>query len=164
MFYGHQAALIGASVFCHACRSVGLIAKAGGPRRSMHHGDEIALDGDVLLCGCGQPPRMIASMQRFAWCDDLAETMGAVTSASTASGGVTSVVVSNYDEQIEAGQQAPADGYPYFIETDDGRVFSGRLDAGRCLPRVCSEGSASYAVFWGDEALGKTSWGVSDAE
>lgn len=32
-FFGHQAALIGGRAYCEGCNSVGIIAKAGGPRR-----------------------------------------------------------------------------------------------------------------------------------
>ena len=78
---------------------------------------------------------------------------GVVTSSRTASGGVTSVLVGQYDEQVEAKRGERFDEYPYFIETADGRVFSGRLDASRRLPRVHTAVSDNYTVFWGDDAL-----------
>jgi len=31
---------------------------------------------------------------------------------------------------------ASLDGYPFFVETVDGRIFSGRVDSDRLLPRV----------------------------
>ncbi|MCX4144811.1 MULTISPECIES: PAAR domain-containing protein [Paraburkholderia] len=154
-FYGHQAAMIGAGVCCNACKSTGVIAKAGGPRRRKHHGNEIALDGDILLCGCTRSPRMVASMQRNARFDDLAETMGVVASARTAGGGVASVLLGAYDEQVEARRGARIEGYPYFIETEDGRVFSGRLESGCRLPRVYTAVSDNYTVYWGDDALAR---------
>ncbi|MFM0731540.1 PAAR domain-containing protein [Paraburkholderia sediminicola] len=154
-FYGHQAAMIGAGVYCNACKSTGVIAKAGGPRRRKHHGSEIVLDGDILLCGCAQPPRMIASMQRNARFDDLAETMGVVASARTVSGGVTSMVTSAYDEQVEPSRGTLIEGYPYFIETQDGRVFSGRLESGHRLQRVYTATPDNYTIFWGDDALAR---------
>ncbi|MFL9917178.1 hypothetical protein PQR75_17645 [Paraburkholderia fungorum] len=42
----------------------------------------------------------------------MAETMGSVTSAMTANGGVTPVMTGIYDEQVEAKREAPVDGYP----------------------------------------------------
>lgn len=73
---GHQAALVGGTAFCRACGSRGVIAKAGGARRSSLHGREIALEGDVLDCRCVTPPRMVASVQRTVWFDDRGESGG----------------------------------------------------------------------------------------
>ena len=55
-------------------------------------------------------------------------------------------------------------GYPYYIETADGRVHSGVLDANGELPRVhTGDGSGDYTVYWGDEAIAKKHTGVSHA-
>ena len=67
---GHRIALIGGRVQCEGCRSVGVIAKAGGPYRMLHCGVEQALEGDVVLCGCPVPPLLIAKRQRLCSCDD----------------------------------------------------------------------------------------------
>ncbi len=123
---------------------MGVIAKAGGPRRINHTPHEIALDGDVLLCRCATSPRMIARMQSTFTHDDMAESMGVVTSSRTASSGVASVLIGLYDEQIEAKCGASFEGYPYFIQTEDGRVFSGLRSI-----------SDNYTVFWGDDALAR---------
>ncbi|WP_370469605.1 PAAR domain-containing protein [Caballeronia sp. SBC2] len=72
---GHQVALIGASVHCNACNSDGPIVKAGGPRRPWHHGVEVAHEGDIVLCKCARPPRMIALMQNSSHNDDMAESL-----------------------------------------------------------------------------------------
>lgn len=73
-----------------------------------------------------------------------------------------------FDEQIEAVTLGCAatvqEGYPYFIETADGRIHSGVLDASGELPRVnTGDGSGNYTVFWGDEAIAKKRDGVSHA-
>jgi len=34
-FFGHRPALIGGRAYCEGCNSVGIIAKAGGPRRPL---------------------------------------------------------------------------------------------------------------------------------
>lgn len=56
---GHQVALIGGSASCEACKNIGMIAKAGGPRRINFMG-ETAADDDVVLCSCPKPPRIVA--------------------------------------------------------------------------------------------------------
>ncbi|AMH43378.1 PAAR domain-containing protein [Burkholderia sp. PAMC 26561] len=75
---GHQVALIGASAYCNACNSTGSIVKAGGPRRPWHRGVEVAHDGDIVLCKCAKPPRMIATMQSTSTNDDMIESRGEV--------------------------------------------------------------------------------------
>ena len=76
---GHEVALIGALVHCNACNSSGPLVKAGGPRRPWHRGVEVAHEGDIVLCKCGQPPRMIATMQSTSRNDDMVESMGNVS-------------------------------------------------------------------------------------
>lgn len=154
---GHPVAFIGGTAFCNACSSVGVVAKAGGPRRRKHCGTEIALEGDILLCKCPTPPRMVAAMQSTSRHDDMAESMGTVTSNRTVDGEVSSVAMGTYDEQVEAKQDKRFEGYPYFIETEDGRVFSGRVDTSCQLPRVYTDAATSYTVLWGDEALTRQS-------
>jgi uncharacterized Zn-binding protein involved in type VI secretion len=81
---GRQVALIGALVHCNACNNSGPIVKAGGPRRPWHHGVEVAHEGDIVLCKCARPPRMIASMQSSFRNDDMAESLGDVSSCHQA--------------------------------------------------------------------------------
>jgi hypothetical protein len=73
---GHQVALIGKTAFCQACKSTGTIAKAGGPKRLNFMG-ETAADGDIVLCRCSTPPKIVAALSGESWCDDDIETKGA---------------------------------------------------------------------------------------
>lgn len=63
--FGHRLALIGGRAYCEGCNSVGIIAKAGGPRRGCFHGAEMALEGDVVVCHCPVPPPLVSG-QRYA--------------------------------------------------------------------------------------------------
>lgn len=167
LVHGHQAALIGGSAFCIACQSTGIIAKAGGPYRLKFQG-EVALDGDIVLCGCSTPPGITALLAGEAWCDDGLKGHGEVISSRTIKGRIVSIKKGAFDEQVEAktsgsAAQGPV-GYPYYIETADGRVHSGVLDASGELPRVhTGDGSGDYTVYWGDEAIAKKHTGVSHA-
>ncbi|MFM0243147.1 PAAR domain-containing protein [Paraburkholderia phytofirmans] len=151
---GRQVALIGGTAYCEACKSAGTIAKAGGPRRIDFMG-ETAADRDIVLCKCPSPPHILATLSGESWCDDMAESLGEVASSPTVSGGVASVAIGAYDEQIRATGRGASAGYPYFIETAHGRTFSGRLDHGGHLPRVHSDAADDYTVHWGDAALAK---------
>lgn len=84
--YGYRVALIGGRAYCEGCNSVGIIAKAGGPRRPEFI-SEAALEGDVVICHCPVPQPILSKLQQTATCDDGAwYAVGAESSvASTAS-------------------------------------------------------------------------------
>jgi uncharacterized Zn-binding protein involved in type VI secretion len=70
-FHGHKTALIGNEAYCQKCKSTGTLAKAGGPSRLKYHTTrEAALDGDIVLCGCPTPHRIIAKLAGESWCED----------------------------------------------------------------------------------------------
>jgi hypothetical protein len=149
-----QVALIGGIAYCEACKSTGAIAKAGGPRRIQFMG-ETAADGDIVLCNCATPPRIVATLAGNSWCDDLAETKSVAASSRTVSDVVSSAVVSGYDEQVRIVGRSAFEGYPYLVETSDGRTVSGRLANDGKLPRIYTDTAGDYSVYWGDEALAK---------
>lgn len=72
---GHQVALIGGRAFCEGCNSVGIIAKAGGPRR-MGFITEIALEGDVVICHCPKPQPIKSVLQSTSTYDDMMARRG----------------------------------------------------------------------------------------
>ncbi|KGB93522.1 MULTISPECIES: PAAR domain-containing protein [Burkholderia] len=153
---GRQVALIGGLAFCDACQGTGPIAKAGGPRRLKFMG-ETAADGDVVLCGCPTPPRIVAVLAGESWCDDMAETSGVVTSGRNRDGSVVSIIAGTYDESVHVIGSGASIGYPYVIETSDGRIHSGHLDDRGYLPRIHTASEDEYIVYWGDEALARLS-------
>mgnify|MGYP003583072012 FL=1 len=63
-------ALVGGRAYCEGCNSVGIIAKAGGPRRGCFHGAEIALEGDVVVCHCPVPPPLVSRLPYVPVYDD----------------------------------------------------------------------------------------------
>lgn len=86
LFHGHQAALIGGEVYCPVCRTTGYIAKDGGPRRMNLFFSELAAHDDVVVCGCPEHPRIFAQLAGEAWYDDMAESLGVVSSPATTKG------------------------------------------------------------------------------
>jgi hypothetical protein len=67
--FGHRAALIGGRAYCEGCNSVGIIAKAGGPRRPQFI-SEVALEGDVVVCHCPVPQPLLSRLQQSTEYDD----------------------------------------------------------------------------------------------
>ena len=63
-----------------------------------------------------------------------------------------------YDEQVKLIVQndgASLAGIPYFIETKEGKVYSGHMGEDGLLPRIDTKGPEDYTVYWGDEALAR---------
>lgn len=77
---GVAKALMGGKVWCAACKSVGFIAKSGGPYRPNLWGDEEVLDGDLVICKCPAPPKLhalaVSSRPPRVYVDDRIETLG----------------------------------------------------------------------------------------
>lgn len=68
-FFGHRPALVGGRAYCEGCNSVGIIAKAGGPRRPQFI-SEMALEGDVVVCHCPVPQPLLSVLRQSAEYDD----------------------------------------------------------------------------------------------
>jgi uncharacterized Zn-binding protein involved in type VI secretion len=157
---GTALAFIGAKVYCHACKTVGLIAAQGPRWPDFMMEKEQALEGDVCICKCQPPPIMIASQndsfQSFEHHELAAlgfgESSNPLRTALSATRHFNAC--SSYDEQAHL-VSAALEGIPYYIETEDGRTFSGRVPASGLLPRIDTQGEEPYTVLWGDEALAK---------
>lgn len=135
---GHRVALVGKTAFCEACKSTGIIAKAGGPKRLNFMG-EAASDGDIVLCRCATPPKIVAELSGESWCDDEIETygecdspvrtMGAVTSGNQASP-TRSSTAERFDDRFilrDAGGM-PIDGAHFAVQRGTGELEYGVTD------------------------------------
>jgi hypothetical protein len=150
----HQAALIGGQAYCEACKSTGRIAKAGGPRRMKFMG-EVALAGDVVLCKCPRPPRVVATLAGEAYFDDMGRAEERTESGESGPGPFAKQS-EDFDELVVAHtSEGPIADYPYFVETSDGRSLFGHTDEQGRLPRIVTMAAGSLTVYWGDVALAK---------
>lgn len=61
----------------------------------------------------------------------------------------------SFDEQVRGVGTGAGEGYPYFIETADGRIAAGRLDSSEQLSRIYTDAASGYIVYWDEEALVK---------
>lgn len=157
---GTALTFIGAKVYCHACKTVGLIAAQGPRWPHFMREKEQALEGDVCICKCQPPPIMIASQndsfQSFEHHELAAMGFGEGVSPSRSAllAPYHFHASSSYNEQAQLVSPA-LEGIPYYIETADGRTFAGRIPANGLLPRIDTQGEEPYTVLWGDEALAK---------
>ena len=136
---GHQVALIGKTAFCHACKSTGTIAKAGGPTRLNFMG-ETAADGDIVLCRCSTPPKIVAALSGESWCDDDVEAKGicespafGASSAAAFESQISNTASSELNEfndryVLRDQRGEPISGAAYAMEREDGEFEYGVTD------------------------------------
>lgn len=129
---GKQAAGFGHIVNCPQCK--GNFPIIEGIETFITQNAKVALDGMQTACGA----ILIASQHSVL--------VGAPANTE------------NYDEQAQAIDQStgqPIANYPFYIETSDGRTFSGYTYQDGRLPRVYTNGADEYTIYWGGEALAK---------
>ncbi|WP_226094040.1 MULTISPECIES: hypothetical protein [Burkholderia] len=160
-----QIATLYMKTYCAACKQEGFIAPEG-PRLSGTgpNGRQWALSGDVNVCGCSPPPVFYAErgMKMILTSRDAAGAekklrMGEIDEREdTAPRSRTAPI---YDEQVRACIGTTlSQNYPYLIEMADGRTIAGRVDTNGRLPRIHTEISGSYQVYWGEDALAHEDW------
>jgi uncharacterized Zn-binding protein involved in type VI secretion len=135
---GNKAALIGNPVHCPVCKSTGTIAKAGGPRRMQFMG-EVALEGDIVLCGCAEHPRLISSPQQTVTYDDFADSHGVLPLPSVGHG---------FDQQfhlVDESTGQPLSGQKFRITWPGGSI-EGTSDTEGLTPRVTWHEAASVRI------------------
>ncbi|WP_322061473.1 PAAR domain-containing protein [Paraburkholderia sp. J63] len=147
---GHQSARVGGAAFCEQCKSTGIIAKTGGPYRLTFDMGEVAMDDDIVLCGCANPPRIKAKLSGESWCTDQAEHHHAIAQASALLAADASKA-SRHDEQFtlrDANGRSLAATY-YTIRFPSGSVAHGVTDAlGRTM-RYKTNGEQRIMLYLG---------------
>ena len=149
-----KVALSGDEATCGDCKGTFKIFGTG--TGMSENGRAVVVDGDLVLCPCKQNRVIVGKNPGiFLQCDDGQSRNMRIHTAPQFTD--PSPVVSMFDEQVcVAPAGALLAGYPYYIETADGRIESGRIDTGGQLPRIVTGNSPdSYTVYWGDQALAK---------
>jgi|GEM_PF-637234 len=148
---GKKVALSGDEATCGNCEGIYKIFGTG--RGMSEKGRDVVIDGDLVLCPCNKNRVIVGSNPGI-----FLETTQGRGVASNAGETVVSapalLSIDTFDEQVRA--VAPGvvlDGYPYFVETADGRTFSGRMGASDLLSRISTDEANYYTVHWGEEAL-----------
>jgi uncharacterized Zn-binding protein involved in type VI secretion len=152
---GVPVALEGDAVDCPACAEQGVI-KCVTPRLEHRFGvKECALSDDLCICGCNPSPKLIANQTLMSQTLLVVDEDAARAPVRTGAVPAPAPGEQRYDEQTQL--QAPqVAGMPYFVQTRDGRTFSGRVGEDGLLPRIETCGVDDYTVLWGDEALAST--------
>ena len=70
---GVRLALEGDEISCHTCGSTGTIRCTGPRTAERYDGKPVALEGDLCICNCATPPKLIPSQNfRYQALDDAA--------------------------------------------------------------------------------------------
>lgn len=146
--YGKPLAYVGARM---ACRKNCVIVE-GHPLVSFN-GKMLAHHGHRTSHGC---PLLSTLNGVHGWGSDSSEPIATDYFQNADGQWAPKVEDAQYDEQAQL-TSPPIEGVPYYIETRDGRVFSGTIGKGGLLPRIDTYGEDEYTVLWGDEALAKFS-------
>ncbi|SDQ21738.1 Zn-binding Pro-Ala-Ala-Arg (PAAR) domain-containing protein, incolved in TypeVI secretion [Paraburkholderia fungorum] len=152
---GRRIALHGDEATCGICQGVFKIFGSGTD--ATENGRATVLHGDPVICPCGKNKVFVVSDPgcHVEIETGVARPGGAASAARSAMAAGASIA--RYDEQVCPAIQGEGalNGYPYFIETTDGRMFLGRIEGSGPLPRIETDIADTYTVYWGDEALAR---------
>ncbi|WP_174919467.1 PAAR domain-containing protein [Burkholderia metallica] len=143
---GKHVAIDGDKATCGNCKGAFRILSSA--RRMSCHGRRVVLDGDPVLCPCGQIKVVAGADSKIFHEEGNAsrnvQTTGAVPPVAST---LPSASLARYDEKVKCISRTSAlAGYPYYIETADGRTYSGRFDYRDDLPRVDTMAAADNYV------------------
>lgn len=149
---GKHVAIDGDEATCGNCK--GAFRIIGSAKRMSCHGRKIVLNGDPVLCPCGRNNVIAGDDSMIFYEEDNTSTSLA---ASIDAQPPPPTVPPRFDEKIKCTARASTlAGYPYYVETADGRTYSGRINDSDSLPRIDTRAAADdYVVYWGDEAIAK---------
>ena len=154
---GKRIALDGDEATCGNCN--GAFKIFGSATRMSCHGRRVVLNGDPVLCPCGQNKVIAGGDSRIFYEADsgTSRQVAATREARSPTSPTQSAAPSGYDEKLVCTtRKSILVGYPYHIETADGRTYNGRLDPSGELPRIDTGNKPDeYTVYWGDEAIEK---------
>lgn len=155
-FLDHQVALVGGEAYCESCKRVGSIAKAGGPYRIVDGSDEVALDQDIVLCGCPTPPRIIAKLAGDSWTDDIDYGYGGDSSTSAAAPLVAQSTLADnlpfpHDEQftLRDAKGTPLANTLYTICLPSGELIHSVTDSHGRTERHQTDGARKVRLYVG---------------
>jgi uncharacterized Zn-binding protein involved in type VI secretion len=158
--HGKRIARVGDQVTCPKKGHGGTTVIVSGDPTMIIDGQPAARHGDKCACGA----TLIASQAVSTVADGGTSNPRAASQVQRNAAAAASINPPpvqdevKFDEKTEllvSGDTATLVGLPWFIRTQDGRTFSGRLDESGQLPRVITDTEQEYETLWGEDALEK---------
>ncbi|BCL85895.1 PAAR domain-containing protein [Ralstonia solanacearum] len=124
---GIPVAYSGAEIYCHTCKSVGYIQNVPPYRPFGILGKQIALEGDICVCKCNPPPRLIASQNTASMSFDEEELrrMGLTADGKPLVAASPASVFDDRFQILDASTGEPIANAEYAIERANGEVEHG---------------------------------------
>lgn len=157
VMFDKQVARIGDSVKCPK-KGHGVCTIVEGDPTWTIDGRNVALEGHKTSCGAVLISTLPNVMRNYQGIGKASSGTGIASAASGAATVAQKNSAKQYDEmgQLEGEGNTDLIGLPYFIEVFDGRTFDGRVGEDGKMPRIFTEIEDEFTVYWGDEALAKS--------
>lgn len=140
---GKAIAFEGDPVKCPACNSTGVI-KCVPPIRPAtgQAGKQISVEGDLCICNCPTPPRLVASQHSYGMAFSAAEVAHASGAATwlAHAGGSLAAFGYTFDRVVVLKDTSgrPLKDLPYKITLETGQVFEGVTDESGQTEKISS--------------------------
>lgn len=122
---GVRIALEGDAIFCPACKSQGKIMCTDPRIPEACHGKKVALENDLCLCGCANPPRLVPNQSiKYQTIDDAVSATPQATATATNN-------ETKFDDKyvlIDEDTNEPLANTEYAIRRTSGQVEFGTTD------------------------------------
>ena len=141
---GFKIALEGDSIFCPACKSTGKILCIEPRIRELWNGKQVALEDDLCVCGCSNPPRLVPN--QTLRCQNIqgggaARSSDVATQAEAVGAGMSGMFNDKFILFNEAtGQALP--GTEYAIRRANGQLEFGVSDRNGCTHLLATTAQA----------------------
>jgi len=146
-------ALQGHAIRCLACNSIGRIQLVPPLAGAPVDGVEVALDGDLCICGCNPPPRLISSNKDFAShgfsADELGDSAAAPWLAYAGYDPAKFALPLNEQFQMQDATGKPLAGMYFSVKQPRGAVVHGTTDSRGRTERYQTEGVAHIELYLG---------------
>lgn len=167
---GRQVALADDKVECPSCKTTGFIRSVPPTPAQSHHGRQFAYGGDICICGCHPPPRVIASVKNWSASNfRVPIAMDALAADWLISEGhQPSECGLGFDQTVLLKDKSghPLKSMPYRITLESGQTIEGVTDSAGCTEKVYSnsgEVAQIEAPYYGNTQCSADSAYGSDA-
>lgn len=167
--HGKPIAYLGHKVYCPKCKGTFPIAE--GAMTTSLYGKGVALAGMKTSCGATLIATQSTDVVEYGGGGDgdaktasaksgPAHRTNTAPGKSAESGQLSGELKCENEARTQFDEQShlmgnSVEGVPYFIETKDGRTFTGQAPHDGMLPRVETDEAVEYSVYWADEALAR---------
>lgn len=142
-FHGKEVAAEGDLASCPACKSMGRLVNDAYPAFGLPGGRQLAIQGAWIFCKCANPPRAIASTDKFR------VAVNRMTASDAKSQSSTHTPI--FDEQflLKDRQGNPLSNTYYTAKLPNGKIKHGTTDQSGRTERIQTNDSLKVSIYIG---------------